>query len=67
MRLYNLDKSSVVTAGRIQTLLWKARHVKYYQEAEPSVLSGLLMRFVSPLDIDIAAKNPVVEIFFNKG
>ena len=54
----NLDQSSVVAAGLIQTLWWKDRKAKLITEAEEGVLDQVLLRI-----IPLIAADKVIEQF----
>ena len=48
----NLDQSSVVTAGLIQTLSWKDRKAKLITKAEKGVLDQVLLRIIPLIGAD---------------
>ena len=50
----NLDESSVVAAGLIQTLSWKDRKAKLITKAEDGVLDQVLLRIVPLIGADQA-------------
>lgn len=48
----NLDQSSVVAAGLIQTLSWKDRKAKLITKAEDGVLDQVLLRIIPLIGAD---------------
>lgn len=50
----NLDQSSVVAAGLIQTLSWKDRKAKLITKAEKGVLDQVLLRIIPLIGADKA-------------
>jgi mRNA interferase MazF len=48
----NLDQSSVVAAGLIQTLSWKDRKTKLITKAEEGVLDQVLLRIIPLIGAD---------------
>jgi mRNA interferase MazF len=48
----NLDESSVVAAGLIQTLSWKDRKAKLITKAEDGVLDQVLLRIIPLIGAD---------------
>ena len=48
----NLDESSVVAAGLIQTLTWKDRKAKLITKAEDGVLDQVLLRIIPLIGAD---------------
>ena len=48
----NLDQSSVVAAGLIQTLSWKDRKAKLITKAEEGVLEQVLLRLIPLIGAD---------------
>lgn len=48
----NLDRPSVVASSLIQTLSWKERHVKLISQAEPQVMSQVILRILPLIGAD---------------